>query len=63
MIIVRAINMVGLSQLGMSDGFTVDATAPSSGRVIIVSPSPSNFDIQQISVRYVEEQSIANRQL
>jgi hypothetical protein len=44
--------MVGLRQQATSDGFTVDATAPVSGRVVIVSPSPSNFDIQQISARY-----------
>ena len=53
-IVVRVINMVGLSQEGTSDGFTVDATAPSSGRVTIVSPSSSNFDIHQITTRYIK---------
>jgi hypothetical protein len=51
-ITVRATNPVGLRQQATSDGFTVDATAPVSGRVVIVSPSPSNFDIQQITARY-----------
>ena len=51
-IIVRATNLVGLRQQTTSDGFTVDATVPVSGRVVIVSPSPSNFDIQQITARY-----------
>ena len=52
-IIVRATNMVGLRQQATSDGFTVDATIPVSGRVVIVNPSPSNFDIHQITARYV----------
>ena len=51
-IVVRATNLVGLRQQATSDGFTVDATAPVSRRVVIVSPSPSNFDIQQITARY-----------
>ena len=50
-IIVRAINMVGLSRDGFSDGFTIDATAPLSGRVVIVSPTSSKFDVHQIKTR------------
>jgi hypothetical protein len=45
--------MVGLRQQAISDGFTVDATVPVSGRVVIVNPSPSNFDFHQITARYV----------
>ncbi|XP_028399029.1 uncharacterized protein LOC114522522 [Dendronephthya gigantea] len=51
-IIVRAINMVDLKKDATSDGFTVDITAPVSGRVVIVFPSPSNFDIHQITARW-----------
>ena len=50
-IIVRAINMVGLRKDATSDGFTVDTTAPVSGSVAIVIPSPSNFVIHQITAR------------
>ena len=52
-IIVRAINMVDLWKDATSDGFIVDTTAPVPGRVTIVIPSPSNFDIDQITVRYL----------
>lgn len=44
--------MVGLRQEGTSDGFIVDATAPMLGRIIIISPSSTRFDIKQIMVRY-----------
>ena len=50
-VIVRATNMVGLSRVETSDGFTVDGTAPSSGQVVIISPSPGHFDIRQIAAR------------
>ncbi|XP_028399178.1 uncharacterized protein LOC114522645 isoform X2 [Dendronephthya gigantea] len=51
-IIVRAINMVDLRTDATSDGFTVDSTAPVSGQVAIVVPSPSNFEIHQITARW-----------
>ena len=53
-IIVRAINMINLSKNELSNGFTVDATSPVSGRVVIISPSPNKFEINQITARYVK---------
>ena len=50
-IIVRAINLVGLRKDATSDGFTVDTTAPVSGQVVIVIPSSSNFNIHQVTAR------------
>ena len=55
MIIVRAINMINLSEKEISNGFTVDATSPVPGQVVIVSPSPDNFEIHEITARCVRK--------
>jgi hypothetical protein len=52
-VVVRATDFVGISIEETSNEFIMDETPPVSGWVSIVSPSPTHFEVTQITSRYV----------
>lgn len=51
--IVRATDFAGLSVEVISNEFIVDDTPPVSGWISIDHPPPRNFDVNQVTSRYI----------